>query len=171
MRFTNLSPVFVDALQLETVGPAGLVFANETDETLPDWLTDALGKPDIEEGAVYARDNQAWIVSGSHVRLYPGDWLVKSEDGELAAMQTSDFAAAYMPASLVEQPATFDDDLRACLNRWSAERTGGNTPDFLLSDFIIATLRALGATILRREAWYGRGSTPAHEAAVEEART
>ena len=50
----------------------------------------------------------------------------------------------------------FRKDLQAILNRYSQERTGGNTPDFILADYLIECLRAIGTAIEAREKWCGR---------------
>ena len=51
----------------------------------------------------------------------------------------------------------FRSDLAALLNRYSMESRGGDTPDFILADYLIGCLDTFNATMQRRESWYGRG--------------
>ena len=51
------------------------------------------------------------------------------------------------------------DELRAVLNRHSAENTSGS-PDFILAEYMMDCLTAFNAATNRREAWYGREQDP-----------
>ena len=46
-------------------------------------------------------------------------------------------------------------ELAALLNKYSRENES-NTPDFILSNFLLDALDLLDSTIRVREAWYGR---------------
>lgn len=46
-------------------------------------------------------------------------------------------------------------DLTAVINRYSLERTGGNTPDFLLAEYLIKSLEVFGQIVEARKAWGG----------------
>jgi hypothetical protein len=71
----------------------------------------------------------------------------------------------------------FIKNLSEAINRSSAERTCGNTPDFIVADLLFEVATAFGVAAQRREAWYGHGPgepgqsptpTPAaHEAGQE----
>lgn len=50
-------------------------------------------------------------------------------------------------------------DIEAAINKNSAER-GSNTPDFILADFLLASLAAFDTASLRREEWYGAKNSP-----------
>lgn len=45
-------------------------------------------------------------------------------------------------------------DLAALLNRHSAENASG-TPDFILAEFLFATLKAYNSTVVKRADWRG----------------
>lgn len=47
---------------------------------------------------------------------------------------------------------TFRDELRALLNRYSMEKHGGDTSDFILADYLIDCLRVLDTTVRARNA-------------------
>ena len=50
---------------------------------------------------------------------------------------------------------TLENEIRAALNRACAENAS-NTPDFILAEYLIASLNAFNAAIKSREKWYGR---------------
>lgn len=52
-------------------------------------------------------------------------------------------------------PLTFEKELESLLNRYSQENAS-NTPDFILSGYLLACLRAFNETSLAREKWYGK---------------
>ena len=49
---------------------------------------------------------------------------------------------------------TFETELRALINTHSIENAS-DTPDFILSQYLIACLDAYGAAVTRRDHWYG----------------
>lgn len=49
---------------------------------------------------------------------------------------------------------TFADELAALLNKYNKE-SASNTPDFILAEFIEASLSVWNQTCSRRDAWYG----------------
>jgi hypothetical protein len=55
----------------------------------------------------------------------------------------------------MEKRATFMEELRALINRHSAEN-GSDTPDFLLAAYLYDCLVAFDRTVRDRERWYGR---------------
>jgi hypothetical protein len=63
--------------------------------------------------------------------------------------------------------STFEMELRNLLNRWGAEKDS-DTPDYMLSKYLLDCLRAYERILVRREAWYGRriASAPLHELTV-----
>ena len=50
-------------------------------------------------------------------------------------------------------------ELKDLLNRHSAEGNG-NTPDFILAQYMIACLAAFDQAVQQRETWYGRDPKP-----------
>lgn len=54
-----------------------------------------------------------------------------------------------------EEPPTLVEELRALLNRHSAENES-DTPDFILAEFLLGCLNAYDTAIRRRSDWYGR---------------
>ena len=49
----------------------------------------------------------------------------------------------------------FEKELAALINRHSLENES-DTPDFILAAYLVGCLRAISATIMIREEWYGR---------------
>lgn len=49
----------------------------------------------------------------------------------------------------------FETELQQLLNRYSKENVS-NTPDFVLSHYLLSCLRAFNMAVNRREAYYGR---------------
>lgn len=45
----------------------------------------------------------------------------------------------------------FKQELAALLNRYSMEQHGGNTPDFVIADYLIQCLRALDTAVSMRD--------------------
>ena len=52
-------------------------------------------------------------------------------------------------------PSSFETELTRLLNRTSAENAS-NTPDFILAEYLLASLAAFNAGINARETWFGR---------------
>jgi len=50
----------------------------------------------------------------------------------------------------------FKKELKQIINRYSVE-TGSNTPDFILSQYLVSCLFAYNVAIKQREKWYGQG--------------
>ncbi len=59
----------------------------------------------------------------------------------------------------LQNPSPLSRDIAQVLNRHSAEN-GSNTPDFILSDFLLGCLATYDSTQARRERWYGRTDAP-----------
>lgn len=57
-------------------------------------------------------------------------------------------------------PTALEIELSSLLNRHSQENAS-NTPDFVLAQFLLASLAAFNASVVRREQWYGRAGNPA----------
>jgi len=49
---------------------------------------------------------------------------------------------------------TLESELESLLNRWSAEN-GSNTPDYILSEYMLTCLRAFNLGVKARDKWYG----------------
>jgi hypothetical protein len=49
----------------------------------------------------------------------------------------------------------FRKELEHLINRRSKEN-GSNTPDFILAEYMLSTLKAFEAASLERERWYGK---------------
>jgi len=59
----------------------------------------------------------------------------------------------YAAAPVIERPIPFIEALTQLLNRYSRENAS-NTPDFILSEYLQATLAAFNAATQRRDQWY-----------------
>lgn len=59
-----------------------------------------------------------------------------------------------------EGPRTFLQELASLINRFSLEKTAGNTPDFMIAEFLLHQLHGLGTLVNERAKWYGRGDAP-----------
>jgi len=49
---------------------------------------------------------------------------------------------------------TFEKELTSLLNRYNKEN-GSNTPDFLLSEFLIGCLKTYNKALKKRDKWFG----------------
>lgn len=58
-----------------------------------------------------------------------------------------------------QEPPLLVDEIRAALNRHSAENVS-NTPDFILAEYLLNCLNAFDAASKRREQWYGAHLVP-----------
>ena len=58
-----------------------------------------------------------------------------------------------------ERPMEITDELRRLINQHSLERVS-NTPDWILSGYLLACLAALDVAVQQRETWYGRDGRP-----------
>lgn len=50
---------------------------------------------------------------------------------------------------------SFRDELEVLINKHSLEN-GSGTPDFILANFIIESIKAFDISVVEREEWYGR---------------
>lgn len=148
-RFTKL-PVTIEAVQFTPIcvgmapGPA--------------WLDEAEAKMKGQPGAIWSEGDNLYIgtLEGA-LTVSPGDWIIRGTKGELYPCKPDIFEATYMPEDMAPKPAaTLADDLAATINRWSCEGWAGDTPDFILAEFLIGVMRQLGATVGAREKWFGR---------------
>lgn len=62
------------------------------------------------------------------------------------------------PVSLVDKSG-FSVELQQLLNKYGAEQ-GSNTPDFILAQFLLASIAAFHAGVGRRDQWYGVSLAP-----------
>jgi len=56
---------------------------------------------------------------------------------------------------------TLEEEISITLNKHCAENPS-NTPDFILSQYLLSCLNAFNAAVQRREQWYGRDTRPCH---------
>ena len=56
----------------------------------------------------------------------------------------------------------FEKELEALVNRFSMENAS-NTPDFILAQYLVASLAAFNTATQQRETWYGRDARPSEE--------
>lgn len=54
---------------------------------------------------------------------------------------------------------SFVEELESLINRYSKENES-NTPDFILAEYIEASLLAFNRSVNAREKWYGRSRKP-----------
>ena len=59
----------------------------------------------------------------------------------------------------------FEKELTTLINKHSIE-SGSDTPDFILSHFLVGCLEAFSSTCKQREKWYGRIGLPANPPAT-----
>lgn len=52
-------------------------------------------------------------------------------------------------------PSEFRNELESLINRTSMEQAGGNTPDFVLAEYLVACLAAFDHATKTRDQWYG----------------
>lgn len=78
--------------------------------------------------------------------LFSG-WGGELTEGELAVVESRE--PVYEPRPTLEQA------LKSLLNSYSVEN-GSNTPDFILAEYMLATLKAFESASLERERWYGK---------------
>jgi hypothetical protein len=50
----------------------------------------------------------------------------------------------------------FTEELERLVNRYSLESFGGNTPDFILAQYLVKCLQVFGETCRQRSDWYGK---------------
>ena len=53
----------------------------------------------------------------------------------------------------------FEEEIRSAINR-SSKENDSNTPDYILSEYLLTCLDAFNEATQRREAYYGRGPRP-----------
>lgn len=112
MRYTK-KPVTISAICFSGISTAGVnprpIF-NVADENLPDWLIEALEKPEGEVGEIRigARSSEPEIeglfigtLEGAHFAR-PGDFIIRGVQGELYPCKPDIFAAIYSPADQAE---------------------------------------------------------------------
>lgn len=155
-RFTKL-PVTIEAVQFtpDSANPFG---------DAPRWLLDHLeNKASDGPTPLIWKGDDGQLRIGTlegQMTVSPGDWIIRGTKGELYPCKPDIFAEIYAAEDdpfLPKPPATLAEDLASCINRWSCENWAGNTPDFILAEFVIGMLRQFGATVAAREKWYGRG--------------
>jgi len=79
-----------------------------------------------------------------------------------------DFVNLMGPPLSDTRRAEFCKRLESLLNEFSLEGMGGNTPDFILAEYLLACLENFGRSVGKRESWYGRGVGEISEAPGEE---
>lgn len=65
---------------------------------------------------------------------------------------------------------SFEEELRSLINRHGRENAS-NTPDWILSQYIAASLAAFDVAVQQRETWYGRDARPTEPKHLERANT
>lgn len=60
----------------------------------------------------------------------------------------------------VDKDRTIKTALERVINAYSQETVAGDTPDFIVAEFLIDSLKALGRAVTVRERWYGRDEKP-----------
>ncbi len=94
----------------------------------------------------------------------PPDQTAK-DDIFVATVRAVLLAGGMTIQGMAPRPKSFREELTALINSYSKEKES-NTPDFILSHFLIGCLNSFGDAVQHREAWYGRGglSAPDREA-------
>jgi hypothetical protein len=78
----------------------------------------------------------------------------RNMEGEIPKLVTVKGADSF-DAQMPKRHTEFRRELEDLINRKTME-AGSNTPDFILADFLVASLKAFDAAIDAREKWYGR---------------
>ena len=60
----------------------------------------------------------------------------------------------------------FEEELRSLINRHSRENAS-NTPDYILTLYLLGCLETFEQAVQQRETWYGRDARPSHAQPVE----
>lgn len=68
--------------------------------------------------------------------------------------------ATPIPEEVVSERPTFPKALETLINQYSMEKAGGNTPDFLLAEFLNGCLTVYGQTVNRRDHFKTNGKVP-----------
>lgn len=55
----------------------------------------------------------------------------------------------------MQDPNELKEKLRHAINYCSAERFGGDTPDFILAELLVDVLAAVGKAVTARDEWFG----------------
>jgi hypothetical protein len=86
-------------------------------------------------------------VTGTPSEFIFSGWDASLDECELAVVENR------LPH--YEPRPTLDRALKSLLNQYSVEN-GSNTPDFILAEYMLSTLKAFEAASLERERWYGK---------------
>jgi hypothetical protein len=159
-RYTK-KPVTIEAVRFVRLNPDNTPHFES--EGPADWVADAVALPPTEPGAMFVRDGDLRIqtLEGSMLAS-PGDFIIRGIQGELYPCKPDIFAATYEPeAELVdlvsELPTkpTFAQDLCDLINRHSMENHS-DTPDYILCEYLLASLKAFDVATVLRSRWYDR---------------
>jgi hypothetical protein len=52
----------------------------------------------------------------------------------------------------------FTEELTTLINRYSLEALGGDTPDYILAEYLTDCLRNFGGSVLARNQWHKKGA-------------
>ena len=115
------------------------------------------------ESVVQERLFQGELDSASRqVHRILADYLRRMEQSLAAAAATSSsdrYPAGAVATPTGSGPTMLEIGLADLLNRHSAENSS-NTPDFLLSEYLLKCLAIFNSTVLKREDWYGHRHSP-----------
>lgn len=87
------------------------------------------------------------------MRAEPRDWVIKGVQGEFYPCKPDIFHATYVEV-LEEREPSLPQELTSLLNRYSAESVSG-TPDFILVEFLLDSIKAFNAAVVKRADWRG----------------
>lgn len=125
-------PVVIEAVQFDGIeqvdGTPTAMFEGSFDD-LPEWLIDAMAKPDSAPGAVFVFGDGLTVVTleGPH-RADPEDWIIRGVAGELYPCKPEIFAATYdladaphaLPEDVEERIATLEHERDEAIKRADA---------------------------------------------------
>lgn len=92
---------------------------------------------------------ELWDMASQHIGAMKEDPAQRMEN------IIRSFGPSLLGPEQVEERSTFVDELRALINRHSAEN-GSDTPDYILAEFLVGCLAAFDRTVRDRERWHGR---------------
>jgi hypothetical protein len=106
-------------------------------------------KPVVVE-AVRAEEQQIISTLEGDMIVSPGDWVITGIKGEKYPCKHDIFLETY---ERVDSQPRFQEELRHLLNKYCMEN-GGDTPDFVLSQYLFSCLEAFNTAVKMRDQWF-----------------
>lgn len=102
------------------------------------------------------------------VGVKDGQWIIRGVQGEFYPCDHEVFMDTYAEVEESPEMPPLSSELSSLLNRYSAESVSG-TPDFILSEFLLDSIKAFNAAVVKRADWRGESTEqPALQRLMEE---